>query len=135
MRRIIIAIATTAALLLGLVPATAQGIDAPARVQIAKQGELSDGGNTVTLRVAARCDSGLEVLEAFVTISQDSFVQVGIPLSCTGRRQVFTLRATVLEGSPPFQPGFAQASALVLVLDPVTGQTFQAQDSVQVRLR
>jgi hypothetical protein len=134
MRRIIIAIAA-AVLLLGLVPVTAQGVDAPTTVQIAKRGELTDGGNTVTLRVAARCDSGLEVLEAFVTISQDSFVQVGFPLSCTGRRQVFTLQATVLEGSPPFQPGVAQASGFVLVLDPVTGQTFQAQDSVQVRLR
>ena len=134
MRRFIIAIAA-AVLLLGLVPATAQGVDAPAKVQVAKKGELTDGGNTVTLRVTASCDSGLEVLEAFVTISQDSFVQVGIPLSCTGRRQVFTLRAAVLEGSPPFQPGVAQASAFVLVLDPATGETFQAQDSVQVRLR
>jgi hypothetical protein len=134
MRRIIAVGAAFMLLLAGLVTVgPAAAVASPVSVEVAKVGRLTDGDRTVTFRATARCEPGLEVLEAFVTVSQDSFVQVGLPLTCDGRQQVFTLAATVIDGS--FQPGVAQASAFVLVLDPATGQTAQAQDSEQMRLR
>lgn len=134
MRRIIAVGAAFMLLLAGLVTVfPAAAVASPVSVDVAKVGRLTNGDRTVTFRATARCEPGLQVLEAFVTVSQGSFVQVGLPLTCDGKQQVFNLTGTLVDGS--FQPGVAQASAFVLVLDPATGQTVQAQDSEQMRLR
>lgn len=133
MRRIIAVGAAFMLLLAGLVTVSpAAAVASPVSVDVAKVGRLTNDDRTVTFRVSARCEPGLDVLEAFVTVSQGNFVQVGMPLTCDGRQQVFHLTDTLIDGS--FQPGMAQASAFVLVLDPATGQTDQAQDSEQMRL-
>jgi len=133
-RTIALAVAAIAAAGTLSVAAPATAVSA-ADVRVHQVGVLSDGGNTVTFRAVARCAPGLEVLEAFVTVSQDSFVQVFFPLSCDGRWQRFLLTGTVLPDEPQFTEGRAQASGFVLVEDPVSGDTVQAQHSRRMRLR
>jgi hypothetical protein len=54
----------------------------------------------------------------------------GIPLTCTGRPRTFTVNVMSLDLA--FEPGGAQASALVLIER--RGRTQQAQDSEVVQL-
>jgi hypothetical protein len=93
---------------------------------------LADG--TVRLRVTVGCPTGLTVLEAFVTVSQDAALgEAFISAECTGRTQKHTLIVTALDGS--FGPGPAVVSGLLLAEDPVTFETEQAQDTETVELR
>ena len=99
-------------------------------VKIGKRAELIEGRQAVLVKIRAACGPGLEVLEAFVTV-QDQFGF--FPLPCDGRPQKFEVRVEHLDGA--FEPGKAFASALVLVEDPETGDTAQAQDTRPIRIR
>ena len=99
-------------------------------VKIGKRAELIEGGQAVLVKVRAACEPGLEVLEAFVTV-EDQFGFFS--LTCDGRQQKFEVRVEHLDGA--FELGEAFASALVLVEDPETGDTAQAQDSRQITIR
>lgn len=102
-----------------------------ATVEVADTAALSPDGQTVTIDVTASCARRWEVLEAFVTVSQpQTFGMGGIPLTCTGRPRTFTVNVTSLDLA--FEPGDAQASALVLIER--RGRTQQAQDSEVVQL-
>ena len=93
---------------------------------------LSDG--TVHVRVEAGCPAGLEVLEAFVTVSQTSGFGLGsLPVSCTGRTRKISVIVT-LPGAA-FEPGDAVVSGFLLAIDPATSETEQGQDTRTVVLR
>lgn len=100
------------------------------RVRLHDEGLVVDGQARV--RVAAGCRPGAEVLEAFVTVSQDAaWGDAFFPLSCTGTVQRFVL--TVESFDQPFVPGEAFGSAYVLIEGP--GGSDQAQDSRTITLR
>jgi hypothetical protein len=99
-------------------------------VKIGKRAELIEGGQAVLVKVRAACEPSLTVLEAFVTV-QD---QLGFfSLTCDGTQQKFEVGVEHLDGA--FEPGEAFASELVLVEDPETGDTAQAQDSRRITIR
>jgi hypothetical protein len=89
--------------------------------------KIVGGGTGAKIQIRGICTPGAEVLEAFVTISQDGFTsQMGtIPLVCDGASHRW--RVAVLAGDQPFHPGLATASGYALVMDPGSGET--AQDS------
>jgi hypothetical protein len=93
---------------------------------------LDDG--TVRVRVEAGCPEALEVLEAFVTVSQTTaFGEVFIPADCSGRMQKDWLIVTAFEGA--FGPGPAVVSGFLLAEDPATFETQQGQDTETIDLR
>jgi hypothetical protein len=89
----------------------------------------------VVVGVKAACDPGLEVLDSFVTVSQEGVASdfgFFTPV-CDGTKQRFHVRVSAFEGSA-FRTGKAFASAFVLVQDPETGETAQSQDSRRIRI-
>ncbi len=135
MRRILTAATSaTMVVLLGLPGVSAAAADL--RVDVRPPGRLLDNGSAVLLRVAASCREGLEVLEAFVYVTQDGEQSqfAGIPVSCNGRSQRFVVRVATFEDAR-LEPGEAQASAYLLVQDPDSSTTHQVQDVQLVRLR
>lgn len=106
-------------------PAGAKASDLGLRVEVrvGRMGKIVDGGTAVLVRVAGICSSGAEVLEAFVTVSQEGVSSdMGFfPLTCDGAPHVFTARISAFDGT--FSPGDAFASAYALIVDPDTGQT------------
>jgi hypothetical protein len=100
-------------------------------IEIAPTAKLVGGGESVLAKVTVVCEEGREVLEAHLRISQDEQRVSGESglgtLRCDGRPHRYTVRVTPLEGA--FHEGEATASAFVLLLDPTTGTTEQAQDS------
>lgn len=118
---------------LAVAPAAAQvaGAKPKASVEVADTATLAPDGQTVTIEVTGSCARRWQVLEALVTISQPQATgTAGLPLSCTGKSQSFTVTVTSLDGA--FQPGGAQASAFVLIER--RGRTQQAQDSETIQL-
>jgi hypothetical protein len=95
-------------------------------VEVADTATLGPDGQTVVIDVTASCARPWQVLEAFVTISQPQASGMGgIPLSCTGRAETFTV--TVRSFGLAFEAGEARAGAFVLIER--RGETQQAQDS------
>jgi hypothetical protein len=134
-RRLAASVGLVAAAIASLSVAPAAPADAApkpkASVEIADTATLGPGGQTVVVEVIASCARGWQVLEAFVTISQPQADGMGgLPLSCTGRPQAFTVTVTSFDLA--FEAGNAQASALVLIER--RGRTLQAQDSEVVQL-
>jgi hypothetical protein len=105
-------------------------------VEVAPTAKLVRGGESVLAKVTVVCDEGTEVLEAHLRISQDDQRISGVSglgtLRCDGRPHRYKVRVTPLEGA--FHEGEATASAFVLLLDPATGSTQQAQDSRTIRI-
>jgi hypothetical protein len=100
-------------------------------VEVADTATLGPGGQTVSIEVTASCARPWQVLEAFVTVSQPQAMGMGgIPLTCTGRPQTFTV--TVTSFGSAFEPGAAQASAFVLIER--RGETQQGQDSEVIQI-
>jgi hypothetical protein len=107
----------------------------PVSVKLKRQATLVDQGQAVVVDVQAACDAGLEVLEAFVSVSQEGVASdfgFFTPV-CDGKKHRFQVRVRAFEGSG-FRTGDAFASAFVLVQDPETGETAQAQDSRRIRI-
>jgi hypothetical protein len=124
------------AIVLGLVgsPGALAQTDA-VEVSVKPSAELVGGGEAVTVEVRVRCDPGLEVLEANLSVSQgdaSGFTGFG-GITCNGRRQ--TRFVTVSTFGALFAKGQAFASAFVLVIDPDTQETQQGQDSRSLRIR
>ena len=115
-------------------PATANG--APT-LTVADTTTLIEDGDAVLARVAVSCPEGTEVLEAHLRISQDEQTVSGeapiFGIICDGRTRTRVVRVSPLEGQ--FHAGEAFASAFLLVIDPDTGQTQQAQDAKTVLVR
>jgi hypothetical protein len=104
-------------------------------VTIARNATVAEGGGSATLTGSAVCPEGFEVLEAFVSLSQDgvntSFA--ALPVTCTGHKVRFTTTVQVMNGA--LVAGAATASPFLLVLDPVAGDTLSDSPSMTVRLR
>jgi hypothetical protein len=101
-------------------------------VHIVSVGRIVDDGQAVRVHVLVRCAlPGVQVLEAFIYVVQDGRQSnfAGLPVTCGPRPriQLLTVRVSALDFS--FQRGTAQASAFILLLDPVTQQTVSAGDS------
>jgi hypothetical protein len=135
-RQLLVSVGVVAAVIASLVVTLdALQVDAAPRpkasVEVADTAALAPDGQSVTFDVTASCARGWQVLEAFITISQpQTDGTAGIPLSCTRRAQTFTVTASSLDAA--FQPGDAQASALVLIER--RGRIQQAQDSETIQL-
>ena len=114
---------------LQVAPALATRSDAD--VRIGRNASLT--GQTALVAIRARCEPGWEVLEALLTVSQpQAFGEGSFPLTCDGRWARVDVDVTSLD--LPFEAGSATASALLLLVDPDTEETSEAQDSVTVRL-
>lgn len=117
-------------LVLGLaLIAPVMALTAPS-IEVAPTAKLVGGGGSVLAKVTVVCDEGRQVLEAHLRISQDDQSISGESglgaLRCDGRPHKYNVRVTPLAGA--FHAGEATASAFVLLLDPTTGTTQQAQD-------
>jgi hypothetical protein len=103
-----------------------------AQLRIGRQASLTSAGQTVVVRIRVRCLPGWDVLEALVTVSQPvAFGEGFFSLTCDGRWARTDVEVTSFDA--PFDPGSATASALLLLTDPETEETAEAQDSVVVR--
>ena len=126
-----LAVASVTLLPITLAPPADAARKPAASVEVADTATLGADAQTVSIEVTASCARRWEVLEAFVTVSQPQADGMGgIPLTCTGRPQTFTVTVTSFDQA--FVAGDAQASALVLVER--RGDTRDAQDSEVVRV-
>ena len=106
------------------------------RVQLAPKAVLGpDGVIAGSVRVA--CPSGLHVLEAGITLSQDDqaiFGQGFIDrITCDGRQRRYRWRAFSLD--QPFHTGPAYVSAYVIVIDDAFQDTVSGGDTRIVGVR
>lgn len=100
-------------------------------VTIRDMAHLVDGGESVRLMVDVTCEHGLNVLEAFVYMSQDGYTSRFAPLSLRCRAATSVPDVVMVSrgfDSPFFHRGEAWASAYVLLLDPATGTTQSGGD-------
>jgi hypothetical protein len=115
---------------LGLAWAGSVPAQAAVAVSIEPDAKLVANG-AVRAVVVASCDSGQQVLEAHLTVSQDNQAisgQAGIPVRCDGKSRKYRVTVAPLEGA--FHAGDAFASAFVLTCaDPTCGTTEQGQDA------
>ena len=107
-------------------------------VNIGKTATLVDGGQAVELRVKTVCAiEGVQVLEAFVYVTQNGntsqFAPISVSCGDVPRPQKSIVRIPALEFL--FQEGAANASAYVLVYDPVTGVDYSTGDTGIIRIR
>jgi hypothetical protein len=111
-------------------------VQASAAVTIDSDAKLAPSG-AVTLRLTIVCDPGREVLEAHVTVSQDEQRISGTAgiagIRCDGRPHRVKARITPTEGS--FREGEGYASAFILLLDPSSSTTEQAQDARSITIK
>jgi hypothetical protein len=121
---------------LGLAWTGSPRAQAAVAVSIQPEAKLLSNG-AVRAVVVVTCDSGHQVLEAHVSVSQDDqtiFGQTGIPVRCDGKSHKYRVTVTPLQGA--FHAGDAFASAFVLTCaDPTCGTTEQGQDSRTITVR
>jgi hypothetical protein len=127
-----------ATLVAGLVAASMLGafpVQATTTVSIEPEAKLVRG--SVVARLTITCDSGRDVLEAHITISQDDQRTSGTAgisrIRCDDRPHTVRVRVTPVEGA--FHEGDAFASAFISRLDPNTGTTEQGQDARTITVR
>ena len=131
LRKLALVVAILLVPTLQVAPALATRSDAD--VRIGRNASLTGEGQTALVGIRARCEPGWEVLEALVTVSQpQAFGEGSFSLTCDGRWVRVDVDVTSLD--LPFEAGSATASALLLLVDPDTEDTSEAQDSVSVRL-
>lgn len=106
-------------------------------VNVGKQARLVDEGRAVYIEVRITCSSDREVLEAFAYVVQNGNESDfgSIPLACADKPRHYLVRASVFPDNPAFQPGEATATAVVLLSDPLTGDTESREDSQQIKIR
>lgn len=107
-----------------------------ATATIEPEGVIVDGGGAALVFIVVECtlDPGDQLLEGFVTLSQDATSGMGsLNPRCDGKPHRDVVRVQALGGN--FRSGDAFASAFLLFLDPETGSTVQAQDSRTITLR
>ena len=130
--RQVVAVLVLVGAALGALPSAALAATAPVVELLGPARATSSGTAVLALRVT--CAPEHEVLEAHVTLTQDSTTATtGLAVRCTGRPD--RVRAVLVPLDGQFQDGPAQASAFVLVLEPATSTTAQGQDSGSVVLR
>lgn len=130
-------LALLVALLLNL---SAVGADAasrqPAELRVLPVAELEAAGSIV-VRVWVRCDPVGDLLEAMGFANQDDAFAEGFfsGLTCDGRPRIERLVFTPFDDAS-FDPGQAAVSVFMLILvDETTGETVQASDFRNVRVR
>lgn len=107
-------------------------------IHIGKTATLVDGGQAVELKIKTICAiEGVEVLEAFVYVTQDGNQSqfAPIPVSCgdDAKSQKSIVRVPALDFL--FHEGDANVSAYLLVYDPVTGTDFSTSPTAAIRIR
>jgi hypothetical protein len=136
MRRLFLLCVSTLAVggLLGLTgSASAQQV---VSVSVGPNGKVVASGQAAVVRVAASCEAPFEVLEANLSLSQGAasgFTGFG-GFSCDGKTHKLRVTVPADEGTS-FAKGTASASAFLLVINPSTQQTQQAQATATITLR
>lgn len=107
-------------------------------IHIWKTATLVDGGQAVELKIKTICAVvGVEVLEAFVYVTQDGNQSqfAPIPVSCgnDSKSQKSIVRVPALDFL--FHEGEANASAYILVFDPITGIDYSTGAGEMIRIR
>jgi hypothetical protein len=107
-------------------------------VDIGKIAALVEGGQAVELKIKTVCAiEGFEVLEAFVYVTQNGNTSqfAPIPVSCsdTPRPQKATVRVPALDFL--FQEGEANASAFILLIDPISGDSISTSPTQVIQIR
>jgi len=99
----------------GVLPAPRAAAHGTLSARITRHGRLVDGGQAVIVRVRVACPAGVEVLEAFVYVTQDGNESqfAPIPLVCQDRPRTYRIRVEAQE--LPFHRGRARASGYVLL--------------------
>jgi len=107
-------------------------------IDIGTHARLVDGGQAVELKIRTVCAiQGVEVLEAFVYVTQNGNQSqfAPIPVSCSHKHRPQKATVNVPSQDFLFQEGDANASAYVLVFDPITGIDYSAGAGEVVRIR
>lgn len=107
-----------------------------ATIAIQPEGVIVGGGDEALVFVIVECtlDPGDELLEGHVTLGQEFASGFGsLNPTCDGKPHRNVVHVRTFDAT--FENGEAFASAFLLFLDPVTGETVQAQDSRAITLR
>ena len=139
MSRLIYASAATVLVAVGLtLGGSSPAWSEPAQVEIRDKARVHRDGSAV-VTVLVTCPSGLQALEAHLSLSQDDQVisgQAGLgAITCSGRTQRVRVVLQPTEETADFHRGAAYASAFLLLLHPDTSMTVQAQDLETITLR
>jgi hypothetical protein len=107
-------------------------------VEIMGKATLVDGGQAVELQVRTVCTiAGVEALEAFVYVTQNGngsdFAPIAVSCDSDPTPLISMVRVNVFDFL--FQKGDANASAYVLVYDPITEIDYSAGANRTIRLR
>ncbi|MGH2541155.1 MAG: hypothetical protein ACRDIB_00065 [Ardenticatenaceae bacterium] len=105
-------------------------------VQIGRNARIVDEGRAAFVKIAVQCAPIGVVLEAFVYLTQDGNESpfAYFPVTCDNQPHLQLVRVTTYDDTP-FHPGAADASAYVLLYNPITGQYYDGQDNRTIRLR
>jgi hypothetical protein len=116
---------------------------APAAIstfQIGTEASLGPEGATVTVPVIVNCDAG-QFGFLSVTVSQSTGHRLaqgsgGATVACTGSDQTVAIEVGNFPGVNAYKQGRASASGTLQVVDPSTGQSFEAIAGPQeIRIR
>jgi hypothetical protein len=105
-------------------------------LDIGKGASLAAGGNALMVPIEVQCSARWEVLEAFVSIVQNSTQSANapIPVDC-GMDRPRHYNVQVNAGQTPFEQGEATATAYVLLQDPDNGATMPLNDTATILIR
>lgn len=105
-------------------------------LDIGQGASLGAGGNAVTVSIEVQCSDRWQVLEAFVSIVQNSTQSANAPLpvDCESEGpRPYNLQ--VHAGKAAFEQGEATATAYILLQDPDTGETMVLNDTAPILIR
>ena len=126
----ILALITMVGLLFGGVASAQSGFD----LRIAGPGKISATGTSVTVPVSVRCQTGSNVMEAHVSVSQDdAWGMRGFTPVCDGRWHKLSVSVNSFGGS--FEPGFAQASGYLLICNSDFSQCNSVSSGKRIRVQ
>ena len=107
-------------------------------IDISRTATLVDGGQAVEVNIKTVCAiEGVEVFEAFVYVTQNGnqsqFAPISVSCSGSSKPQKSIARVPALDFL--FQKGDANASAYVLLVDPITGADYSVSVGEAIRIR
>jgi hypothetical protein len=104
---------------------------------IGPKAKLLEGGAAVSDTLTVRCDAGLEVIDATLSVQQGATDGTAhlTGVACDGKAHRYKVTVPVRSGSGLFHPGEALAVAVVYAQDPQTGGSQRAEVGATIQVR